>query len=655
MSYQNALWYAREAPEERASSMLNVAKSLWGAQGQRRRSNANAALRLYTGSMAHSLDGYSDAAAVLGLVDQSCAYNLIQAVVDTKFNHLIRNQVRPLFVTEGGDSDLVERVQAMQLAADGLAESLGLNDELEEQAILNGLLFEAGGVDFYADTANSRVVATPIFAHDFFVSRQESRFGSPQQKWCRQVVPRDALAAMLSGAPKAVRDAISEAKAATWEDMGGDTAAAGSSIVDMVVIYKGWHLPTTRVDMKDRAKAYGRSDDSGRAVKPSHDGRHMVVLDGVSGDAPPLVDVAWPYTYYPQSWFKPNPVPGSFWSRGEPEILAATQVELNKNDNREGMIVDLHARPMIFLSKGAKLNPAMINNALANIFQVEGNSSGAITVVNAPAVSPDLLNRSMRLRDQARDQRGMSEMSMTARKPVGVNHEPGLAYLRDTETVRHTGEFRARERFKVSCYINIIRCLRDLAAHDKDYEVIFENDGQLKRQKWVDMDVDEMKYRVRKPPTNALSRDPPERAQQIMELVERGFLPPSAAVDAFREMFDIKSLIGDQNVMQQNAQKRIDDVVKAGEYTDELMPDPYMDLQLLKRMGIQRKNKLELMGDKPEKVERVVKFLQDVDAELAKLAPPAPPPPSPGAGAPGGPGAPPQLPPGATVAPPPIA
>lgn len=652
MSEQNILWYNRKAPEERASSMLNVAKGLYNAQGSRRRSNANAALRLYTGSMAHSLDGIADAAAVLGLIDQSCAYNLIQAVVDTKFNHLIRNQVRPLFVPEGGDSELLEKVQAMQVAADGLAEQLGLNDELEEQAILNGLLFEAGGVDFYADTANSRIIGTPVFAHDFFVSRQESRFGKPQQKWCRQVVPRDALRGTLGNASKAVRDAIDSAKAATWDDMGGD-AAAGQSIVDMVVIYKGWHLPTTRVDMKDRAGAYGFNDDSGRPVKPSHDGRHMVVIDGAGNDAPPIIDVAWPYDYYPQSWFKPNPVPGSFWSRGEPEILAATQVELNKNDIREGMIVDLHARPMIILSKGAKLNPAMINNALANIFQVEGNVNGAITVVNVPAVSSDLLNRSMRLRDQARDQRGMSEMSMTARKPVGVNHEPGLAYLRDTETVRHTGEFRARERFKVSCYVNIIRCLRDLAAHDPKYEVIFENDGQLKRQKWVEMDVDEMSYRVRKPPTNALSRDPPERAQQIMEMVERGFLPPAAAIDAFREMFDLKSLIGDQNVMQQNAVKRISDVVKAPEYTDELQPDPYMDLQMLKKLGIQRKNKLELMGDKPERIERLVKFLEDVDAQIARLTPPVPAG-APPAGAPGGAPVGPQLPPGVTQAPPPI-
>ncbi len=642
---RTVLWYNRGEPEERANAMLNVAKGLWNVQGARRRGYANASLRLYTGSMQHTIDGYTDPAAVLGLVDQSCAYNLIQAVVDTKFNHLIRNQIRPLFVTEGGDSELIEKVQAMQLAADGIAESLELNDELEEQAILNGLLFEAGGVDFYADTANSRVVATPIFAHDYFVSKQESRFGRPQQCGCRQVVPRDALLGMLSGAPKAVRDAIENAKAATWEDMGTDAGQPGTEIVDMVVIYKGWHLPTTRV-------AYGISEDTERKVKPSHDGRHMVVVEGAGNDAPPLIDVAWPYGYYPQSWFKPNKVPASFWSRGEPEILAATQVELNKNDIREGMIVDLHARPMILLSKGAKLNPAMINNALANIFQVEGNVSGAITVVNVPAVSADLLNRSMRLRDQARDQRGMSEMSMTARKPAGVNHEPGLAYLADTETVRHTAEFRARERFKVSCYVNIIRCLRDLAAHDPNYEVVFEHDGQLRRQKWAEIDVDEMKYRVRKPPTNALSRNPPERAQQIMELVERGFLPPSAAIDAFREMFDIKSLIGDQNVMQQNAEKRISDVVKASEYTEELMPDPYMDLQMLKRLGIQRKNKLELMGDKLERIERIVKFLQDVDAELAKLAPaqPAAPTGPAGAGAP-----PPQQSAGVTQAPPPIA
>jgi hypothetical protein len=634
------LWYMEENAVDAAARMVSVARTEWEAQGRQRMRMADDSLALYMGSTRHSLTGVANPLSMLGLVEESSSYNVVQAIVDTKLNHTLRNRVRPMFVTEGGDSELKEKAEAMQEAADGIAYDLGLDGELGRQAGLNGYLFEGGGVEWWADVENSRVGATAVWPWQYFVPRVEARFGNPRQKFARYVMPRDVLLGFV-GDDKAARQAIEDAPSAGYEDVRSTAAEEPGKVADMVVIYKAWHLPSTRVDLND-PRAFGKTE-KGNSGKANHDGRHMVALDSNAAGGP-LIDIPWPHEYYPVSWFKPNPIPGSYWSRGEPEVLANAQIELMRWNSRMEKILDLHARPMLILSKGAKLNPAMINNALANIFQVEGNTQGAIFQMNQSAVPQDLLRRVQDIAGWARDQRGMSEMSMTARKPAGINHEPGLAYLADTETMRHTVEFKAWERFNIDCYKNIIRCLRELAERDKNFEVVFTTSDSLRRAKWSDIDVDAEKYRLKASGTNLFKQHPGQRADQIMDFVDRGWLGKEAGFEAV-DAPDLKALMGDRNVMRKNMEKRVKKVIK-GPYTDAMIPTAYNDLQVAKTVGVEALNKLELNDESEEKQERLVKFLQDVDALLARLAPPAPPPAPPG---------PPQLGPGVTTAPPPIA
>jgi hypothetical protein len=632
------LWYQEEDKVSSAARMLSVARSEWAAQGQQRLRIAEDCLALYMGSARHTLTGSTNPMAVLGLVDEASSYNVVQAIVDTKVNHTLRNQIRPMFVTEGGDSEMREKAQAMQEAADGIAYDLGFDGELERQACFNGFTFEGGGIEWWADIANSDVGATPVWPWQYFVPRIEARFGNPRQLFARYVLPRDVLLSFIGDGDKAARDAIEDAPAAGYEDVRSHGADEPGKVADMVVIYKAWHLPSGRVDMKD-PRAFGKTEQ-GNKGKANHDGRHMVALD-TKGDEPAIIDVPWPHDYYPVHFFRPNPVPGSFWSRGEPEVLANAQIELMRWNSRMEKVLDLHARPFILLSKGAKLNPAMINNALANIFQVEGNTAGAITHVTPNAVPPDLLRRVQDIAAWAREQRGMSEMSMTARKPAGINHEPGLAYLADTETQRHTVEFKAWQRFKLDGYRNIIRCLRELAQHDPNYEVVFTTSDTLKRHKWKDIDIDAEKYKLKAWGVNFFKQDPAQRADQIMDLVDRQLLPPEDTFDAI-DAPDLKALMGDRNIMLKNITRLLDRIVKGPEYDETMMPDPYMDLGMAKREGIKRKARLEYNDEPSDRVDRVVKFLQDVDALIPPPAPPAPPP------------GPPQLGPGVTAPPPPM-
>jgi hypothetical protein len=127
-----------------------------------------------------------------------------------------------------------------------------------------------------------------------------------------------------------------------------------------------------------------------------------------------------------------------------------------------------------------------------------------------------------------------------------------------------------------------------------------------------------------------------------MDLIDRGMLPPEDAFDAI-DAPDLKALMGDRNIMLKNITRRLDAIVRSEAYSEEHMPDPYMDLQMCKREGIKRKARLEYNDEPGDRIERVISFLQDVDA---LMPPPAPPP--------GAPPPPPNMPPGVSVAPPPI-
>jgi len=628
------IWYHSDDP---ARDVLHIGKRLWEDQGRDRIQLAEDSLALYLGSRRHSITGRTRPMAVLDLLgsDTSSTYNMIQAIADTQISAVLRNKVRPLFVTEGGTSEEQARAKAMQQAVDGFLYGLGLQQgALGKEVCTHGHIFEAGGIEWTPDLANHRVLGTIAWPWEYFVARKEARYGNPRQLFGRHVVDRDQLLAFLKDAPKSVRDAVENAKPASYEDTQDDIRDP-HRISDQVVIFKAWHLPSGRVDLKD-PRAFGKNED-GNKCKPSHDGRHVVVIDGSSPDDPALIDIPWPYDSFPLSWYKPNYVPGSYWSRGVPEILAASQIELNTWNQRIRRILELHARPLLFLWKNAKLNPAQITNALANIFQVDVPPSEAVHQISAPAVPADLVNRIAEIPQWARDQLGMSEMSMTAKKPAGVNHEPGMAYLADTETVRHTTKMLAWEEFHLDCAQQVIRCLRTLAENDNAFEIVFEADSQLKRTKWKDIDIDADKFKIKSWPTNFLKQAPAQRADQIMDFVDRGLFSPEMALEAL-DAPDIEALTGDRKAISQNIEKHLDRIV-AGEYTERDMPTPYMDLAMARVLGVQRYNKLEADEEGEDKVDRVIKFLQDVDTLIAKQAPPVAP-----AGAPGA-APPPQSPP----------
>lgn len=625
---------AKKAAEDSPSKIWQEGYSLLRSDGLDRRTRASNALFLYYGNNRHSFD------ATRSLLEEWLpfdppGFNVIQAAVDTKTAHIVRNKVRPMFVTERGDSEMVERAKGLQRAVESVFFEVGIYGAEGVSVCRDGQLFEAGGMKFTPDAESGRVLGERVFAHEVLISDAEARYGHPRQMWHAHTVDRRVLLKRFADQPKAA-ELIERAEPAPIELINRSLVEA-NEVADQVVVLEYWRLPAGRVDASKR-EAFGR-DKEGRLdpkIDPGHDGRHMMLLDGGA-----LLDEPWPYDYFPIAWYKPLRHAVGYWSRSIPETLAGSQLLINRYNDRIDKIIRLHAVPRMVVSRAAKLSKAKLTNGLADVLEVNGPASQAVYLLQPNSIPAELLRRIDDITRWAEKQVGLSEMSLAARKPPGVDHAPGMQHLADTESIRHTTDFRSWEDFHVEAARMVVDCCRMLDQFGGvDQEFLWGNSKQLRRLKWSEVDMPADRYHLRVWPTNLLPMTPGARKSFVIDMVNAGLFNQKQAMSAL-DFPDVDALVGDTTATSEN----VDRVLEEARAGKRPVVHPYMDLELLRRRSIDTINRLEADGESDEAIEGVRRVFEDAERLLATPPPGAPPPD--GAVPPPPEGAPPPLPPGA--------
>lgn len=641
--------------DEPHKEVWRIGQRLREAQGADREADADDSLCLYFGNTRNSIQSYSRALSYFDA--DPPGYNVVQACVDTLTSHVVKNDVRPFFLTARGNWELKEKALGMQRSVEAVFGETGMYGELGTLVCFDGSLFEAGGVKWAPDFANLRVLGERVFPWEFFVPEREARKGNPRQGWHIQPVPRDVLLDYFKDAKEEVQQAIRDAKPMPLPNLGDDTLEPGE-VVDMLLVCEYWHLPSGRID-RDKPESWGR-DAEGKETTPSHDGRHIICLEEAT-----LHDEPWPYDYFPIAWFKPRKKPVGYWSRSASETLAGAQLALNRMNLRVDGIMNLHARPLLYCWKKAAVNTSKITNAYANILEGNAPAGQALQYITPQSVPAEYLARIREIIAWAEKQYGLSELSISAQKPPGIEHAPALQHLSDEQNIRHTPAFKAWERLFVDSARMVVDCFRMLAEYVKQWnadhpdeekktlDVLWSNSKQLERIEWAKVDLKEDQYHLKVWPTNLLPQTPSAKAARIIEYLKAGILTPAEARAEAIEFPDIEALLGDSTAVERNIQQKLQALVR-GEMTDASIPHPYLDLELAKRLCKEKINVLEADGAPEEVIGRLTEFYELATEELAKLAPAVPPmPPGPPGGVPAAPPAPPMaVPPQAPPAPP---
>lgn len=539
-----------------------------------RRARAEAQLTVYFGAEFRFSDARDSLQEIVSALTgestlEPIGYNLVASCADTMAGHLLRNKVRPLFVTDRGSVDQKQQAEGMQRAVEGEFHAAGVYGDLGVDVCYRGLILDAGGVKTQADVENGRVDYQIVWPHEFFVPRQEEIRSGVRRMVHQYDVDREVLIRMF---PEKKR---------VLENIAARPFAGQREICDRLEVREGWEI---------------RPETGGEG------GRRVLSVDGET-----LVAEDYGEPDFPVAWFRPMRAQGSYWSRGYPERLAGAQSKLNEYQDRIDAILNLHARPLLVTWARAGLNRAKITNSIASILVSKVPPSQALWQMTPQAVPRELVERVQAIIAWGEKQAGLSELSINAQKPAGIEHAPALRHLADTEAVRHTMVFRAWEQFHLDLARLTVGALRTLATERSDYETLFGSQDELVRVRWKDVDLGRDRYHLTCWPTNLLPQTPSAKIATLIEMVQNQMISPKEAMSRF-ENPDVRDLLGDASAAQQNIERILRDALDGKPGAS--VPHAYMDLGLLQMKAKERINRLQADGETPEKIDRLVQLFQ---------------------------------------------
>jgi hypothetical protein len=603
-------WYAKKTPEEMGESAWRLAMNLRGQQHQDLMDKAADCMALYDPETMSS----EEAGLSLGVTQafrepELPAFNVVQAAGDTLISQLIRNKVRPLFVTDGGDGELQAKAEGMtRVVETGFMES-GIWGDLGRRWARDATVFGTGWVKCTPDYRSSRVLIERSLNWEVYSAHIDARSGKPRQRCHIYPVDREEMLSRY-GDDKKVRKAIEDAPPVSAQDGAGQFDRG--YIVDQILVTEIWHLPSKRVDLDDKeAWELGTTKDH-------HDGRHCIVIGGAADGVATLLAEAWPFDYFPLHEFKLIGKNMGVRGRGVPETLLGVQLALNRTCKRLDKILHLHGRPIIGIDRRAKINKDMLTNDVALV--IEMNGQGGLSYITPNSVSPEFINQIERLVRWGFEQIGLSQMSATSRKPEGLESGVALRTVLDTESMRHSDPFLGWEDAHIRLARGYVDCVRLLSEHAKehggDFTAYWGDEKETREINWGDVDMPETKFRLRAWPTNLFSQTPGAKKDEILTFYRDGLFDKEESLEHL-DYPDLRSARDAVLAARDNIDKILRRMV---EQKKPHVPHPYMNLEMARKMGITVLNRLEANDrvDSPE-CDLVRQWLENVDFIIADI------------------------------------
>lgn len=602
---QDLHWYAPEDGTEAAreasmcASAWRMAMELRSQQRDKLMANAADRLALYDpGTLSDEESGLKASASVPFYEPEVPAFNVVQAGTDTLVSQLIRNKVRPLFLTDGGDAELQDKAEGMTRIVESLLMEAGIYGELGRQWARDGGVHGTGWIKITPDYGSTRAVIERAFDWEIYAATNDSKRGSPRQMHHVYAVDRAALAERYPDH----RDAIERAETADYRQTGA--AVDRGNVVDMILVAESWHLPSTRVDLDD--------EESWDLHRAKHDGAHTITI-GMDDDCLLLAE-AWPFDYFPLIPFKLIGKNMGLRGRGVPETLLGVQIALNRTCKRLDRILDLHGRPIMLLDRRAKINKNLLSNEIGLV--LESTGGGGLQVVTPHSVSPEFVQQIDRLVRWGFEQIGLSQLSATSKKPEGLESGVALRTVLDTESMRHSDPFLGWEEAHIKAARVLVDVVRLLAEHSENFTVFWGDEREMRALKVKDFDLPEDKFRLRSWPTNLFSQTPGAKKDEVLTFYREGFYDKEEAM-MHLDYPDTRAARDAILAARKNIEKILLRVKKGEPHT----PHPYMNLPLAKKLGIIALNELEARDlVDSDAAERVRRWLEMVDLELDKIA-----------------------------------
>lgn len=266
---------------------------------------------------------------------------------------------------------------------------------------------------------------------------------------------------------------------------------------------------------------------------------------------------------------------------------------------------------LVFIDEQSGLKSSDINNKDCQIYPVgiqPGNTANPVNVVTPVPFDPYWSSMLDFYINKAYDMIGISQLSAQSRKPSGLDSGIALQTMEDIESDR----FEVQVNHFINAYINVTRKLIEIIP--EDFEIL-PADKYQSTMTWAALKEQNNLYKVQYSAATSLSKEPSERAKQIIQMSQIGLITPSKAAELM-DMPDLTDAYTDAEAMEMAVAAVINNAV---EYDLYEVP-AYVSLTSLAREISLEQNQLFISmsaGKDNSEVAESLKRLNKLDAIVA--------------------------------------
>lgn len=601
-------WFTNDAGEERANALVSAGRALWRTHAGVR-SLYDALARMYGNPIDVSDGATSFALPSINAVESAPTINKAKSVVDTFVSNTSQVTIRPMFLTNRGNWDDMQKAKRLQKFVDGGLYVSGFR-ELEPLLLRDAAVFGSYFVKWRAEKqANQKwkPVAERVIPYQILFDPRDARFGKPTMLIQRSVWDRRRLMALFPKQKKAI------AAANSFVDEHAPANMMEADFADLIEVFEGWHLPS---------------------APGADDGVYCVAIDDAELTAEEdreYTDPRFPFTRF--CYEEPN---HGYLGTGIVQQVFKVQQCIDDLFNRISEGIETVAVPRIGLSNGAEIVKSELTDEPGTVVRSSGDPPIPLVW---PGMSQDVYMHFRWAVDMPEALAGFSTLDTQAIKPAGLNSGAAQRAYADITAKRQTERLKRREQATCDAAKQLIALFRRCAAADPKFSLTFRGKHDLEEIVFKDVDLDDDAYDVQCFSSSFLPLEPGARIQAVNEMAQNGYL--SRAETRFLiDMPDLSALNELEVAPFELVLDRLHRMVETGKY---LPPDGTMDADLALKLGLKFLNLIEIRGASDESQGLIRRFVVDVERMLSKNA--APPPPAGPPMMPGAPGGAPPMPP----------
>ncbi len=582
-------WWKAES-KDMAREIQGTIKFI-GTHQSSRVEQLTASTRLYGNSSAFNFIGPAlsrSASASANSQSNRISFNLCASVVDTLVSKIAKNKIIPTFITSGGVWGMQRKAEQLSKFTEGMFYDQDIHKKGVD-AFRDASVWGTGIVHVFED--EDKIKVERALPHEFFVDQVESLTSSPRQLHRVKIVDRDVMLAFVNsledGEEKdAALEAVKKANTSAFVDLGGVGTAA-----DLVTVTESWHL---------------------KSGEDATDGLHAIC---VGEDV--IFKEEWTKDYFPFVFFHYNKRLLGFWGQGACERLQNLQSEINR-------LMILIQRSMwmggsfkVLVENGSKVVSQHLNNDVGAIINYTGTPPQYIT---PPMIQQDIYPYVDSLIAKGFQQEGVSQLSASSLKPLGVNSGAALRTFDDIGDDRFLFIGQEMEAFFLEIAGQMIEVAKDIYSRKKSFKVVFPTTKFMETIDWKDIRLEQDEYVLKAFPTSSLPDDPAGRLQTIQEYMQAGMVSPRAG-RRLMSMPDVEMSDKLANAAEDLLHKIYEDILDNGEYRS---PEPQYDLQLALQLFLSYYNYAELNNAPDDRMDLLRRFKSQLDDLTGLSAPPAP-------------------------------